>query len=978
MAKKSLKKTTRKKVTNKKPTRKATRKRVVARKKVTKKVTRRKVSGKPQVKPKTVSRKKSVINPLFKVKQICDPESDLILFNPETETEVNLVDLTAQTKQLQINVTDDPLDVYRSPHLLDLSQLRFIEKVKPADKKTVTYADLPAGDILEKMYLLELMDLKHSQILKWLKSSLDKTDSSLKKSFSTVDLTPKLPAIKKTKIFSEKPTVWQDISYISLIIYLGSLIQKAFMPVYWTVLQWSEQLQDKLAPDRVVEFSVKPVSSAQPKPSPLFKQIKAAEAKQFKLDKLIPDIHLNLPDFQLPQIIIPKVTLDIKGVKYTPIIVVTCIALFFMLGVKAISYWQNIQAVRGQVLGQTEQAINQLKFAQNNLSDLDFQSAQSYIAQANDNFNSASHQLTEIKSIITVLAESIPIDNTYKSGKNILEAGEHLTLAGQYLITGINDLQTESNLSLTAKIKAFQSLVDKALIETKLAQANLDQINIKHLPEQNQAEFAVLQEKIPLLIDGSRQLKATLNFALDFLGDNDLRRYLIVFQNDNELRATGGFMGSYALVDIKSGEIANIELPQGGTYDVRAGLSQILLPPKPLQVINARWEFQDANWWPDWPTSAQKIAWFYTESGGPSVDGVIAINSDWLGELLAVTGPINVPEQGKTISQANFEQLLQESIELEAEDKTKPKKILSDLAPKLLDKIFSLDAARFMDLTQSITTGLSAKDILIYATDQDQQKFIVDNNWGGQIKNASKDYLSVVATNVGGGKTDNVIKQDIQHQANIQADGSVINQVIIKRYHYGPTDEHFTTHPNRSYLRIYVPAGSQLIKAVGFNQPQPTEYKALLEGYQYELDELLRSEYQARMDADSETLIYQENNKTVFANWLTILPGEAQEILLIYKLPFQIKLTKPEIPDNQNWLDKLSTAMSPAQAYGSYSLAVQKQPGSQPDNFVSQVIYPADWDNQINFPQTLETNPNQVTFSGRLDQDVFYLVGFKN
>ena len=92
----------------------------------------------------------------------------------------------------------------------------------------------------------------------------------------------------------------------------------------------------------------------------------------------------------------------------------------------------------------------------------------------------------------------------------------------------------------------------------------------------------------------------SLSSALDSVfGDKQLKRYLIVFQNNNEIRPTGGFMGSFALVDIQKGKILNIDIPGGGTYDLKGQMKKEVEPPLPLQLSNNRWEFQDANWFPD-------------------------------------------------------------------------------------------------------------------------------------------------------------------------------------------------------------------------------------------------------------------------------------------------------------------------------------------------------------------------------------------
>ena len=119
-------------------------------------------------------------------------------------------------------------------------------------------------------------------------------------------------------------------------------------------------------------------------------------------------------------------------------------------------------------------------------------------------------------------------------------------------------------------------------------------------------------------------------------------------------------------------------------------------------------------------------------------------------------------------------------------------------------EVFDAEPDEFLNLLAAIEQGLTAKDILIYSFDDELQNFIASNNWHGGMKDTDKDYFSLVSANIGGGKTDNIIKQQIYHQAQIMADGSVIDSVIVRRSHLGPVDENFTNYPSRSYLRFYV------------------------------------------------------------------------------------------------------------------------------------------------------------------------------
>jgi hypothetical protein len=593
------------------------------------------------------------------------------------------------------------------------------------------------------------------------------------------------------------------------------------------------------------------------------------------------------------------------------------------------------------------------------------------LAKANKEFNSAKDQLEEIKSFVTVLAEVAPSQNTFKSGKNLIEMGERLSSAGELLIKGIKGVSdNDSDLSLSSKIKNFSLELDAAIKEMILAQENSEKIGLSHVPAEGRERFTKLQESLPFAVSSMQEMKNATDFAVQVLGERDLKRYLFVFQNDNEMRATGGFMGSFALIDFKGGKIQKVTIPEGGTYDVRAGFNERLAPPRALSLVSKRWEFQDSNWWPDFPTSAKNIKWFYEKSGGPTVDGVFAINSAWLAELLKITGPIKLENYGKTLSIENYEYELQKSIELEAKEKTKPKKILAELAPKILDKLLTIEPDKILPLSEAIGVGLKKKDIMMYFADEQLQKFAYDNNYAGQLRDQGDDtdYLNVITTNLGGGKTDNVVNQDIWHRAEIQPDGSIINYVLIERSHFGPTDDYFTKLANNSYIRVYVPLGSELISASGFKGFEDGDFRKLEDNLEYKPE--VSNEDFSLEDEKSKTKIYQENGKTVFANWSVVGPGETKESLLVYRLPFKLKGE-----DKSNNLIKAAASLLYPESIN-YGIFIQKQPGRSQDQISSEILYPNNFIPSRSYPNNVKVTNQQVSFLGQSKYDNYFGVSF--
>ena len=157
-------------------------------------------------------------------------------------------------------------------------------------------------------------------------------------------------------------------------------------------------------------------------------------------------------------------------------------------------------------------------------------------------------------------------------------------------------------------------------------------------------------------------------------------------------------------------------------------------------------------------------------------------------------------------------------------------------------------------------------------------------------------------------------------------------------------------------MRVYVPQGSVLVKAAGFNQPDEKEFKK--DQAYLDLSDDLKTEFAAQTDLDSQTRIYEENGKTVFANWLTLDQGGSQDLLLVYRLPFKMNLKDFSLSSGNR----------------SYNLLVQRQPGMTEGEFSSKVAYPEGLSPKSAYPENLLSNG--LNFQANLNQDLFYNINF--
>jgi hypothetical protein len=646
------------------------------------------------------------------------------------------------------------------------------------------------------------------------------------------------------------------------------------------------------------------------------------------------------------------------------------VAVFSLLIFGGYFFYKHSLSLKGKVMGSSEVAFSQINSAISNIENRNFSSSAVDFENAYRNFSNASENLEGISGFIIDITSHIPVLSKASSGKELIEAGKNLATAGkkmsetaEYLMNLRNPIET-SNISQLSFLTVFQEL-EKNLTSTqeemKTAIDHIEKVNVEDLPSDKREKFIKLKTELPGVVKAEEIILANSHIFKELLGGNGPRKYLFLFQNNQEMRATGGFIGSYGLLDIKNGRVKNFFID--GIFNPDGQFRDRVVPPLPIQKISVNWSLHDSNWFPDFPKSAEKAILFYEKTGGPTVDGVITLTPTIMVRLLEITGPIEMPEYGLVLTSDNFIAETQNEVEVDYDKQdNRPKKILSDFAPVVLDKIFNAeDWKKMLEAVNVITTGLGEKHILLYSNNNEVEKIISDQGWSGEILDTQRDFLSVINTNINGYKTDGVIKESIEQQSEIKSDGTIIDTVTITRKHEGGNQEHeWWNKVNADYMRVYVPLGSQLVGVEGQTREAvepPVDYRAL--GFRTDPD-IEKEENSVKKDEESDTRVYEDSGKTVFANWVYVSPQEEVKIKYTYQLPFKIKFDAENHPAD------------------SYSLLVQKQSGSLGSEFSSKLIFPASYEIIRKLPETAEVGINSITNEAKLTNDFLYGLVFKS
>lgn len=611
------------------------------------------------------------------------------------------------------------------------------------------------------------------------------------------------------------------------------------------------------------------------------------------------------------------------------IVIATLLTLAFVGG--AFLLLQKALQTKQSVQKSGQNGYENLSLAVENIQAERFAVSLENFNAAYQSFSYGAADLSSWGGSLIDMTRFVPGLSKAASGKYALEAGKHFAAAGIPLSQVAAELSLSKEayaqgekISFLAFLNKVQVPLQEITAELEAGNQALEKININDIPAEQREKFSLVQKNLPIVLGLVKKFEQHEELVQELLGGNGPRKYLFLLQNNHELRATGGFIGSYALLDVNDGVVRQFFVD--GIFNPDGQLKENIVPPKPIQKVSAGWSLHDSNWFPDFPTSAEKAIFFYEKTGGPTVDGVMTLTPTVMQKLLAVTGPIELPQYGLVVDADNFIPVIQEQVETKYDkEENKPKKILADLSLLLIEKVFaSQDRATLYRIAEALVEGLNEKQMLLYMRHPETQALIDEAGWSGRMLPAKKDYLSVVHTNINGYKTDGVVSEAIKHQAEIGTDGSIIDTVTITRTHHGgQTPYEWWNKVNADYLRVYVPEGSELLSVKGTTwefTEAPLDYDAL--GFRRDA-EVEREESAITIDEKSGTRVYTENGKTVLGAWAYVSPQESVTVEYRYRLPFSLDVKKIRAGDAD-----------------SYSALYQKQAGSPGSKLVASVIFP--------------------------------------
>lgn len=400
------------------------------------------------------------------------------------------------------------------------------------------------------------------------------------------------------------------------------------------------------------------------------------------------------------------------------------------------------------------------------------------------------------------------------------------------------------------------------------------------------------EENASVTVDSSGlfRLAKTRDIWTNLAGFQGKKTYLVLFQNNTELRPSGGFIGSFAVVSFENGVPTVQHIDDSYNLD-RFSIDKITEPaPYAIsQTLGVKfWYFRDANWSPDFPSSAGTVLSHYDREvvnappyfpRGP-FDGVIAVTPTVIERMLEQLGSVKF--EGIVYTPEDFTHLLEYRVEYGypqyGEQKEERKSVIGDLAAILLQRLNGLSLSEKFSLAPVFLSLLDEKHILLYSSDSALQEKVNHQGWAGSISSLKEgdDYVMVVDANLGSLKTDAVMKRDFFYHLSAEKD-AVFSRLEVRYEHPAPID--WKTSQYRTYTRVYLPENSTILSV----------------------------EVNGEVVADADIYTENEQGKMSVGFFHTVRPMSTQYVVLRYRA---------------------SEAVRQRLNAGDYDLLIQKQPGT--------------------------------------------------
>lgn len=525
-------------------------------------------------------------------------------------------------------------------------------------------------------------------------------------------------------------------------------------------------------------------------------------------------------------------------------------------------------------------------------------------------------------------------------------AGKELLIAANLALNAATQGQLPNLLTKTAQLEPHLVAADEHFLRAQSVRAGL---HTDWLPAglAGRADAGLMRwDELVLLWPETFNQAALLVTALPpALGNSRPMTYLLIIQSSDNLRATGGFLTSVGTITLEQGRLTHLEISDVVESEFRTQwspeegfLSARVVPPDPVRryLGLGHWVMRDGNWWADFPTTAHQVTKFWQLAGGEPVDGVIGLTDQAIASLLEVAGPLSLSD-GQTLTAKNMKAMTARHIHSsQLTTGNKQSAFFQQVAARLTPQLEQLPPDRWLALVQQFQAISRRHDLLVASFDPTLALAFHQLGLDGSLKGQTDDYLYLVEDNLADSKLNSFVTQNLHYEVHLNPDGAATSArlTVQKKNEYVPgtqlagfplagyyTGGRWDAQTQQwdkwegyygGYLRLFPTPSSQLIDAIGFDDPVDTK---------------------------------PEHNRPVFGGYVGMWAGTQRELQFTWK------------PGGQ------------PQEAGRYRLLIQRQPGALEHSLTVQVHLPNGYQAVEITPPPVSITEQTIVWQTTLDQD---------
>lgn len=603
--------------------------------------------------------------------------------------------------------------------------------------------------------------------------------------------------------------------------------------------------------------------------------------------------------------------------KKTLVILAVVLILILLSGFAIILPAQKTYSSAKKTYRQIQITADAVKKQNVDLASSELTKAKEDLAQTQSDLNSLNY----LRFVPIIGGYYSDADHLVKAGVHGLDAAtvfiesvrpyaDVLGLKGQgSFVGGTAEQRIETAVKTMGKVTPHIDDISRYLTEVKL---DVDGVNPNHYP--SFLGFGKVQKSLSslkkIVDDGDafvKEAKPLIKILPSLLGEPDSKKYLILFQNDKELRPTGGFITAYSIFRIDKGTI-HVE-KSDNIYNLDSTISNKPKAPDPILKYLPRvslFNLRDSNLSPDFVESMKTFNSLYDKASGKvKVDGIVVLDTSVLVSTIKIlddrVDAAGIAFTTKIDQRCNCPQVIYQlessistpmSLDLRVSDleaiQARRKDIIGELLFAILTKSLKSSPKLYWgSLFQNLVTQINQKHVMFYVYNADAQRGFEALNAAGRIQPFDGDYLHINEANFGGQKSNLYILRSVSQDYQVKNDGSIVKTVTVNyKNPYPPSDCNLErgglclNAVYRNWFRIYTPLGSKLINSQG---------------------------------SEVEIKSHEDLGKTVFEGFLTVRPQGASTLTISYRLPEKLA----------------TTSIMP--------LLIQKQAGTDGDEYIVKV-----------------------------------------